>query len=41
MEVHPGRVLAYELTRPGRRFRIEFDLQIELGCKQRRLRAGE
>jgi hypothetical protein len=27
MEVHPGRVLAYELTRPGRRFRIEFDLQ--------------
>jgi len=27
LELHPGRILAYELTRPGgRRFRIEFDL---------------
>lgn len=26
MEVHPGRVFAYELSRPGRRFRVEFDL---------------
>jgi len=26
MEVHPGRMFAYELTRPGRKFRIEFDL---------------
>jgi hypothetical protein len=26
IEVVPGRMLAYELTRPGRRFRIEFDL---------------
>ena len=26
MEVHPGRSFAYELTRPGRRFRVEFDL---------------
>jgi hypothetical protein len=26
MEVHPGRMFAYELTRPGRTFRVEFDL---------------
>ncbi len=26
MEIHPGRMFAYELTRPGRRFRVEFDL---------------
>ena len=27
MEVHPGRMFAYELTRPGgRNFRVEFDL---------------
>lgn len=26
MEVHPGRLFAYELTRPGRKFRVEFDL---------------
>ena len=26
MEVHPGRVFAYELRRPGRFFRVEFDL---------------
>ncbi len=26
MEVHPGKMFAYELTRPGRRFRVEFDL---------------
>lgn len=26
MEVQPGRLFAYELTRPGRRFRVEFDL---------------
>ncbi len=26
MEVHPGRMFAYELARPGRRFRVEFDL---------------
>ncbi|SEA45139.1 hypothetical protein [Microbulbifer marinus] len=27
MEVHPGEIFAYELTRPnGRRFRVEFDL---------------
>lgn len=27
MELHPGRMLAYELTRPGgRTFRVEFDL---------------
>jgi hypothetical protein len=26
MDVHPGRMLAYELTRPGRKFRLEFDL---------------
>ena len=26
MEVHPGRMLAYELSRPGRLFRVEFDL---------------
>jgi len=26
MEVHPGRVFAYELSRPNRRFRVEFDL---------------
>lgn len=28
IEVHPGRMLAYELTRPGRRFRLEFDLTL-------------
>jgi hypothetical protein len=28
MEMHPGRMFAYELTRPGRRFRIEFDLGV-------------
>jgi len=26
MESHPGRMFAYELTRPGRKFRVEFDL---------------
>lgn len=26
MEVHPGRMFAYELARPNRRFRVEFDL---------------
>lgn len=26
MEVEPGRRFVYELTRPGRRFRVEFDL---------------
>lgn len=26
MEVHPGRIFAYELRRPGRFFRVEFDL---------------
>ena len=26
MEMHPGRMFAYELSRPGRMFRIEFDL---------------
>jgi len=26
MEVHPGRMFAYELTRPGRKLRVEFDL---------------
>lgn len=26
MELHPGRMFAYELARPGRLFRVEFDL---------------
>jgi len=26
VEVHPGTVFAYELRRPGRHFRVEFDL---------------
>jgi len=26
MEIEPKRLFAYELTRPGRRFRVEFDL---------------
>lgn len=26
MEVHPGRMFVYELRRPGRQFRVEFDL---------------
>ena len=26
MEVEPGRMFAYELRRPGRFFRVEFDL---------------
>jgi hypothetical protein len=26
MEMHPGRLFAYELRRPGRVFRVEFDL---------------
>ena len=26
MEIEPNRVLVYELARPGRRFRVEFDL---------------
>ena len=26
MEVHPGRMFAYELSRPGGTFRVEFDL---------------
>lgn len=26
MEIHPGQMFAYELTRPGRKFRVEFDL---------------
>jgi hypothetical protein len=26
MEVHPGRLFAYELRRPNRHFRVEFDL---------------
>ncbi len=25
MEIHPGRMFAYELSRPGRLFRVEFD----------------
>ncbi|AOS95735.1 hypothetical protein AUP74_00263 [Microbulbifer aggregans] len=30
MEMHPGEIFAYELTRPsGRRFRVEFDLKKE------------
>jgi hypothetical protein len=27
MEVHPGRMFAYELRRPNRHFRVEFDLK--------------
>ena len=27
MEFHPSRMFAYELSRPGRRFRVEFDLR--------------
>jgi hypothetical protein len=27
MEVHPGRRFAYELRRPERFFRVEFDLR--------------
>jgi hypothetical protein len=26
LEIHPGRIFAYELRRPGRFFRVEFDL---------------
>lgn len=26
IEIHPGRIFAYELRRPGRHFRVEFDL---------------
>jgi len=26
MEIEPGKMFAYELKRPGRRFRVEFDL---------------
>jgi hypothetical protein len=26
MEIHPGRTFAYELRRPNRHFRVEFDL---------------
>lgn len=26
IEMHPGRMFAYELSRPGRMFRVEFDL---------------
>ena len=26
LEIHPGRIFAYELRRPGRHFRVEFDL---------------
>jgi hypothetical protein len=26
MEVHPDRMFAYELRRPNRHFRVEFDL---------------
>lgn len=26
LEIQPGAVMAYELNRPGRRFRVEFDL---------------
>lgn len=26
VEIHPGRIFAYELRRPGRFFRVEFDL---------------
>jgi len=26
MEIHPGQMFAYELARPGRMFRVEFDL---------------
>ena len=26
MEIHPGRIFAYELRREGRHFRVEFDL---------------
>lgn len=31
MEVHPGRMFAYELRRPGRHFRVEFDLSRPVG----------
>jgi len=31
MEIHQGRLLAYELRRPGRFFRVEFDLTQPLG----------
>jgi hypothetical protein len=27
MEIHPGEKFVYELSRPGRQFRVEFDLQ--------------
>ena len=30
MEVHPGRMFAYELSRPGRIFRVEFDLAVSV-----------
>lgn len=30
MEVEPGRLFAYELRRPGRHFRVEFDLGTEV-----------
>jgi hypothetical protein len=31
MEVHPARMFAYELRRPGRFFRVEFDLSRPVG----------
>lgn len=31
VEVHPGRMFAYELRRPGRHFRVEFDLSRPVG----------
>lgn len=38
LEVHPGRTFAYELSRPGRHFRVEFDLRRPLPAP---LRAAE
>ncbi len=32
MEIEPGRLFAYELTRPGRRFRVEFDLAVPVAA---------
>ena len=34
MEVHPARIFAYELRRPGRFFRVEFDLARPLAGPQ-------
>ena len=32
MEVHPGRIFAYELRRPDRFFRVEFDLSMPVAA---------